>query len=363
MNRDSRQTRRLFLVAALSPAISLLPRLCTRTALGAGWLAGVFSLPFILIMCLFLLKNPGVTLFALFPRAFGKTVGVAVSVLLALWFIFFAGLTLRLGAERFVTTVYAGENAAAFIIIPLLMAALAALGNKRALPRFAEVTAPVIVGTLLLLLVCALFEGDVKNLLPVTGTELLPALKASLYSTSAAAAAVLPCACLGGASENGSAGRTAFLCVFTAALFSALAGVCSARFGAEIASKMTQPMFELSRNTSLFGILSRLEAVMTALWLLPDYVLVSLCLTAASSGARSVLGVGKESRAPVCACVLLAGICAFLLPSERESLGVVTEVIAPWGSVAFALAAVAAKVSAARRGLEKRPDLSDNSRS
>ena len=71
-------------------------------------------------------------------------------------------------------------------------------------------------------------------------------------------------------------------------------------FGPELTGRLTYPFFALVRNTSVFGITERIEALVTALWVFSDFVLFTFSIAAGASCLRSAPGSrsGRPGRAP-----------------------------------------------------------------
>ena len=61
-------------------------------------------------------------------------------------------------------------------------------------------------------------------------------------------------------------------------------------FGAEITARLSLPFFTLVRNPVFFRTLERMEAIVVALWLFPDFLLSSLALFCAQHCLRLLLG-------------------------------------------------------------------------
>lgn len=98
----------------------------------------------------------------------------------------------------------------------------------------------------------------------------------------------------------------------------------------------------LVRNTSVFGVTERIEALVTALWVLSDFVLFAFALSAGSGCLRLAFGLGldavSEKRALfdlrggrwlIWLCAAASGVTAALIAPDSAALKLVSDVIAP----------------------------------
>ena len=96
------------------------------------------------------------------------------------------------------------------------------------------------------------------------------------------------------------------------------------------------------RNTSVFGVTERIEALVTALWVLSDFVLFAFALSAGSGCLRLAFGLGldavSEKRALfdlrggrwlIWLCAALSALTAALIAPDSAALALVSQVIAP----------------------------------
>ena len=70
----------------------------------------------------------------------------------------------------------------------------------------------------------------------------------------------------------------------------AVGGAIQGRFGAALSARLTAPFFALVRNQVFFRSLERLEALVVALWIFPDFLLTGMTLQAAQLCLRTALG-------------------------------------------------------------------------
>ncbi len=341
-------------VIFLAPALRLLPVQTAAAAGPAGWLCPAAALPALLLLALLLRRAfrggaAGAGLAETLVRAAGPVAGGGVTMLIGLWLPLYAGFILRSGADRFVGTIYPGVSPYVFVAAMLLMCLTAALGPESALGRAAQIFRPLLTAVLALVLFFAALDGEPVNLLPVTAGDAVPVLAGALPVLDVVGFALvfsaLPRRQEGRAGE-GMAVWTLAACAF----LTALGAVTVAKFGADLTARLSQPFFVLSRNLRLFGAVERIEALVTALWVLPDFVLVSLCLRLGADflaealdmdpGRRSRLFSLTAGRLLVLGCAGAALAGALALPRDAVELRVISQQLIPAVSSSVFLAAV-----------------------
>ena len=134
--------------------------------------------------------RPGEGIGEITLRALGPVAGRVLLGVYALWFLLYSAFALRIGAERFIETVFPLSRPWPFVVTILAMAVCGALGSTKALFRASEIFLPLLMLVLALVLVFAVPGLDVKNLLPVTVQE-LPGVARSGLTVFGIGAAVL----------------------------------------------------------------------------------------------------------------------------------------------------------------------------
>ena len=104
--------------------------------------------------------------------------------------------------------------------------------------------------------------------------------------------------------------------------------------GAELTAKLNHPFFTMLRNVSLFHAVERFGALVIGLWVLPDFVLVSMLLTLAVNCLRAAgthdgrLFAQKNPPALVLLCAAAAGAGAlFLAQNAFETDALQTNIV------------------------------------
>lgn len=173
MNRDrltSRQLGRLLWTGMLSPLFLLTPG--TLLSSGAAWLTALLTGPPLCLLALTLRRlarrcppgGPG----ELLAERLGRP-GRALSRLCGAWMLFYAGLLLRLGADRFVSAVYPDSPPWLFMAVMTALTLPAARDGLRPLGRCAELFAPVLALVLGAVFAASLALADLSLLRPGPG--------------------------------------------------------------------------------------------------------------------------------------------------------------------------------------------------
>ncbi len=358
-----RQIQALSFVALLSPATRLLPGAAARYASHAGWLCPLLAAPLCALIALpvsaaLRSKGPGEGLGEVILRALPR-LGRALLALYALWLALYAGFAVRSAASRFIYTIYTGASPRPFVAVGLGVGLLGALGGVRRLARAAELFRPLLILALLPIVGVGLAQLDWRELLPVSPADApglaLGALDA--LGTVGFALVNVPLLECGEPIER----RARAMAAWSARECLLLGAICACvlgRFGPELSAALTSPFFALVRNTSLFGVAERIEALVTALWVLSDFVLAAFSLMAASRLARLALKARSRPGLPrflqpraltSLAAAALALACALAVAPDSRTLRFVSDCVVVYVNLAMLALMLAAAAFAARK--------------
>ena len=289
-----RQYYALCTMVLLSPLLHLVPRKTTAEAGCGGWLCALAALVPLLLFAWMLegilhRGRPGEGIGEITLRALGPVAGRVLLGVYALWFLLYSAFALRIGAERFIEAVFPLSRPWPFVVTILAMAVCGALGSTKALFRASEIFLPLLMLVLALVLVFAVPGLNVNNLLPVTAQD-LPGVARSGLTVFGIGAAVLFFGAFTGGRTPPAPGRgraAVWWCVRMCVLVTLLSAFAIGILGAELTAKLTHPFFTMLRNVSLFHAVERFGALVIGLWVLPDFVLVSMLLTLAVNCLRA----------------------------------------------------------------------------
>lgn len=321
-------------LAVLSPLLRVVPETNLRAAGNAGWLSGLAALPILALYALFLRA-------ALRRLPEGKMLedGLFAPLrrFLGLWALFYAGFGLRMSAERFFTALGVFTAWQPFALLLAALAAVAAGWGAKPLGRAAQIFLAAVTAALLLALGCALPQMDWGRLGGVSRYDAPSILHGALPTVSVGMTGLLFLALLAppgiGSDLKRGGGFLLRLTLTATAISMAAVGV----LGAESAQRLSHPFFILLRNISLSRAIERVEALISAVWVLPDLTLLAALLIL----ARRLLPVRQK---PLPAWMLAAaafGLAASLSPTAF-GLAVWSEKIIPIAGAGIAMMAPAA---------------------
>ena len=345
---SANQLAALGFVLMLSPALRLFPSAAAQSAGRAAPLAALLALPpaalYLYLGCrAAALRREGEGLCALIARALPGRGGRMALLALWLWLCVYAGFVLRSGADRFIVAVYP-EAPAAFFVLTMAAAALAAaFAPYRDAARTAKLVLPAVGGVLALVLLSSLGELRAVNLLPLRPESAAGLVRGAVSGLDVLLWAIGAPAFALGETAKGPApyprllGALALGCAALVFMSAAVVG----SFGAPLAASLSWPFFSLVRNLVFFRSVERVEALVVALWVFPDFLIEALFLRAArralalSLGRRWPLFSGTRSASALCAGA--AAAFALLAAPDGRTLSLLSGTIIPGASRFFAL--------------------------
>ena len=342
------QLAALSFVLMLSPALRLFPSAAAGSAGRSAPLAALLSF-FPAALYLYLscraaaLRREGEGLCALIARALPGRVGRLTLGLLWGWLLVYAGFVLRSGADRFIVAVYPGAPPAFFVLTMAAAALAAAFAPYRDAARTAKLVLPAVAGVLALVLFSALGDLRAENLLPLRPESVKGLVSGALPGFDVLVWTVwAPAFALGEAKADAPSfrkllGALALACAVLALMSLAVVG----SFGAPLAASLNWPFFSLVRNLVFLRSVERVEALVVALWVFPDFLIVSLFLRAAHEALSLSLGrrlpVLSEKRASLPLCALVCCAFALLAAPDAAALSRLSRTVIPAANLFFAL--------------------------
>ena len=338
---NPRQFAAIGFMSILSPMVRGIPAETAEEAGAASWLSVILAAAPLAVavyfLCLLAGNRRGMA--AAMMQALGSFCGRLLLALYALWFLFLAAFILRTGADRFIGTIYPGSGPQVFVIVMLIACLPAAMGSLKALGRASMIFRPVLLIVLALVFGFALPKANLTGLWQISGEDEIGILRGSL------SVAGPMCMCL----------YLAFACDQTTervkpaplflwlgiALFIALL-LCVTTigtFGAEMAGQLRNPFFAMVRDMSFFGSIERIDAVIVAIWVFSDFVLISMLLFFAVKSLHYIFSIQPEegrARAMALICAAISLIAALLMAKDAIALDGITQTIVPPLTLLFA---------------------------
>lgn len=335
-----RQLKALGFVALLSPATRLLPGAAARLGSHSGWLGPIIAAPFCVLTALAVsrameARRPGEGLGELMARTMSRA-GRIILAVFGVWLALYAGFSVRSAASRFIYTIYTGASPWIFVILGLAAGLLAALGTDKRLARTAAIFRALLIVALVPIIILGIAQIDPAELLPISAADLpgLLIFSAEVLGTVAFALVNLPFVETGDTEPGRACSFSAWsvrLCLFFAVMIAAVLG----SFGPDLAGEMTYPFFALVRNTGLGGVSVHVEALVTGLWVLSDFVLCAFTLMAAGrcfslAAAKTTKRAGRIST--ICAAAAALG-CALVMAPDSLALKFVSQKLVVWANL------------------------------
>ena len=336
----ARQLRALGAVWLLAPALRLYPATAAALAGRAAWLSPLLAAPAVLgygwlLHRLLARRMSGEDTVGLLRRALGERASRAVLLLVGLFFLFYAAFSLRSGAQRFITTIFPQAKPVPFALSMGALAALAAAGPLRTLGRCGKVILPVLLLVLGFVLLAALPTVRLDNLLPLRPRDALPALTGALPGLDVLTAVLFLSVFLSAPGEGQHFAPLAVWIALLGVLLSLLELTLVGNFGAELTASLQRPFFYLVRNLVFFRDVERVEALVVALWVFSDFLLVSCSLAAGARCLASALDLPERRLSWLCA--LAAAVLACFLGRSAASYTTLSERVVPLAGMSIAL--------------------------
>lgn len=335
---SSRQLMALSFVSMLSPFLRLIPGAVTSVSGSASWVSSALSIiPICLLsaaLTAFLRHFPKETgLSAAVLKTMGRFPGSLLLSLWALWLVFHSGFLLCSGADRFIATIYPGVRPTVFIWVTAALCVIAALGTVKSIARASEIFRPLLLFVILLVLLFTIREAEPTFLLPVTTRQTSEILKGIPLAAEAASVILVNAAFLAKSitPDNTPHKRIPWLLGVTilAVLF-CITAVGS--LGETYVSALSYPFFIMARDLSILSGVERIEALVVGLWLLPDFVLISVELMIAADTMLLITNRQDTQNARTAWVLIGSGISVFIafhIAPDSQSLVRWSEKIIP----------------------------------
>lgn len=352
---DTAVTRRQFaavlFTAMLSPLLRVLPRAPVLIAGKAAWLC-MFPAAVVLFLLSLLMNSlrrslcDGEGMADLILRALGPTPGRILLSLYAIWFMLYAGFTLRAGAQRLIATVYLQSGPDIFVLVMLILCLPAALGTLRAAARMGVIIRFILLSVMLFAAIFAAPNITLENLFPLF-TEDIPDILQGAWPITAVGGLTALFSFLNGYVEplkkpvRWTLRHLILFLVMGVLLCFETVGL----FGETLTTKLSFPFFTMVRDISLFNVAQRVEAVVIVVWVFAEYMLCILLLRSAFEALRAIFNLPKSEYLPtfdfrhgrwmIPAEALIVYLCAHWIAPSAEVLQVWSERLIPLLMILF----------------------------
>jgi hypothetical protein len=290
-------------LAVLSPLIRLLPRQLTLVAGDAAWISVILGvipayLPILLAVKVLRRANPDEGYGELFNRAIGKPAGRIVTLLFALWLIFYIAFSIRSAADRYVVTAYKQDSPDFFVVAMLLLSAVPLFGNLRSLARAAQFFFPLMMLVMVMVFAFSTHDVDISFNAPIVGADYASVVSAVPFVTNILALTVFFGFMEGSVADN--AGLIRLAIVWLALMIVTILILCLFSvgiFGAELVSNLDYTFFMVVRSISIFGLFERQESLVLAFWVISDFIFLSSLMFIVFTALKRAFGFPGPERA------------------------------------------------------------------
>lgn len=344
LNEDKISRRQLLTIAFVgmfSPAVRILPGASLRIGGAATWLspivAAVVAVGLSAVLA-WLVKNRREKegMGELVLRSVGPVAGRVILILMVLWLTLYSGFVLRISAERMLASVFEKGGMTVFIIITLGVSLMAVLGKVKNLARTAEII--LLLGVLPAAAVLfSLSDLRIENLLPVNTGDIKGIVLGALPMVDVLCKFTYFTFLAGHCKkQTGIVRQAAIWSCAAAAGFFVIMVTTIGTLSAELAETMENAFFSMIKNITIFGIIERIEAVIVAMWVLTDFVLLSALLMADSKIVTLVLPCTNRKIAAFSIATAVLTVSVVISSSVFE-LQLFSEWIIPGLNFAFSL--------------------------
>ena len=288
-------------ISLLSPIIRLLPQQSVIYASSAAWLSSLLSIvPIALLLCLsaWFLKNgePNEGFAELFVKSLGRPLGKFILLTFSAWLIIYTAFSLRSQADRYIAAAYQFASPPVFIVIMLILALIAALGHFKALARTAQVFMPLLTLIIILVFILSIRGMDTNFLQPVLSSDMRGVALGLIPIVNVLSVFVYFGFLEGLVGEKEGRSKTAF--TWLAMMIIVVTLLCLTivgTFGAELTTRLSYPFFAMIRNIRVFDFLERFESIILALWVVSDFVFISILFFIIANNIRLCIGFPPSS--------------------------------------------------------------------
>lgn len=295
---STRQAVILFFMMTLSPAIRLFPGLAAREAGKAGWLAPVAAvIPMILLILLvhsFFKENKEASLSDIYNKVIGKVAGKILCFLYLIWVLILLALYVRYYAERLLSSIMPHTSISFFIISMLILVFFAVRSGLIPLARVNEVFFGIFLIMMLITFVLASPGIKYRNFMNVSYLDTLPVIKAS-HTITAIWGYFLFIFFFGDKiNDKENIKRFGFQGVLAAFVVATLILITTiGTIGPNLMPRISLPFFMVVKNISIFETLERLESIIISLWVISDFVTISVFTYISISLIKSIFNLSE----------------------------------------------------------------------
>lgn len=275
-----RQLLCIYIIIVLSPLIRLVPSYAATYAKQAAWLSTLVALLPTLVVIYILdsifkrYKTESMTV--IFEDIMSKPLGMFIVFLYFLWSTILVALYMRYDVERLTGSIYPNINYVIFIIFTLVQIAYLLRTDLTVIARMSELIMPIIfiLFAFLILLLLPMIRYD--TILPISYTDTVPVIKASIGSSGIFLYYFLLFFLSDRLSHKDKLKKMSIqtmilLVVSSTIMLVAIIGL----MGSSIVTRAPIPFLVAVKQISILNTIQNIESIAVAMWLLADFILIA----------------------------------------------------------------------------------------
>lgn len=290
-----RQVMIMFILTVYTPAVRIIAVFASKEAKQAGWLIGIV----ILIVYLIVLytsnklfqKYKGIPFSEIINDITSKFIGKFILAIYAIWITVMLALYVRYYAERLVSSIYTNVEINVFIIVMLVLVSFILRSGIVVIARMSEIILIIITITIVILMAVMIPTIRIENLTPLTHLDIIPIFKGSIGTLGIL---YLPFLFFfnnewSKPEEFLKEGIKAGLYIFVLTTLVIL--VTIGNMGYDFVSRVPLTLLVAVKRIILLDVISGLEALLVASWILTDFIIIIVFIHSAMSMFKSLFGL------------------------------------------------------------------------
>ncbi len=294
-----RQIIMTYLLITISSVIRDIPNIAAKKAGNYSYIAAGIS--FVILLALIFIignlirKHKGRNIYDIIETAAGRVVAKTVISVYAVWALISASAYMQYYVQRFNSTIMPYTSREFFIGVMLILAFFAFRKNVKTICRISEICFPITAIILGGLIILSLTVINKDNLV-IENIKAMPLVSTGTDIAAVGGYLVLTLFFSDRLSENREFGKTAFYGVVYFTLLTVVVILVTIGInGAELTAKLPLPFFTTVKQISSFGIVERVEPLLISIWLISDFVVISIFTAVFLLCIKWLLGLEKVS--------------------------------------------------------------------
>ncbi|GLB61817.1 GerAB/ArcD/ProY family transporter [Cytobacillus sp. NCCP-133] len=293
-----RQFRVLVILFTIGTSILIVPSVLASEAKQDAWIAAILGMGFSLLVILLYnklgLMFPNMTIVQMNQKVFGKWLGKAISLLFFSMAFLYSSALLFYTGNFFIIEIMPETPIEATVV---LMGAIMVMAVRQGLETFAR-SAELFFLIFFLLFFFLIFsvvpEIEFKNLQPIFEVEFKPLLRGSIFLvvTSTINAVVLLMVFPTDVNQPKKAQKSFLIGTLIGGLVMIIITLLSILvLGPYLSEKLVYPGYELGKQINIGNFITRMEAIMAAMWMITIYYKLVLYFYASVLGFTQILNM------------------------------------------------------------------------